>query len=49
MGDDTYKCLELEVDDNGIAWLTISREKALNALNAEVLGELSEGLPELFE
>jgi enoyl-CoA hydratase len=49
MKDDIFNCLELEVDDNGIAWLTISREKALNALNTEVLSELNDGLPELFE
>lgn len=49
MTDENYNSLELEVDDNGIAWLSISREKALNALNAEVLQELNEGLPELFE
>ncbi|MDP6963215.1 MAG: enoyl-CoA hydratase-related protein [Planctomycetota bacterium] len=48
MSDDTFKCLDCNIDDNSIAWLTITREKALNALNAEVLEELNDALPELY-
>jgi enoyl-CoA hydratase len=48
MSDDAFKYLELEVDDSGIAWLTLSRPEALNALNSELLEELNDALPELF-
>ena len=48
MSDDAFKYLELEVDDSGIAWLTLSRPEALNALNSELLEELHDALPELF-
>ncbi|MDP7062101.1 MAG: enoyl-CoA hydratase-related protein [Planctomycetota bacterium] len=42
-----YQFLQVEVDDQGIAWLEISRPKALNALNADVLDELRDAMVEL--
>lgn len=42
-----FENLEIELDDDGIARLILSRPKALNALNIELLEELREALVEL--
>lgn len=42
-----YRFLQVDVDDAGIAWLTIHRPKSLNALNGEVLDELRDAMVEL--
>ncbi|MDX1585402.1 MAG: enoyl-CoA hydratase-related protein [Balneolaceae bacterium] len=44
---DTYKTLSLETDDRGIATLTINRPDKLNALNEEVLNELTEAFKKI--
>ncbi len=45
----SYSTLRLEVDDDGIALVTINRPDKLNALNSELLGELSSCFTELSE
>lgn len=45
----SYSTLLLEVGDKGIALVTINRPDKLNALNAELLGELSSCLADLQE
>lgn len=42
-----FQFLEVDIDDAGLAWLTIARPKALNALNSEVIEELRDALVEL--
>ncbi len=42
-----YRFLQVEVDEAGIAWLSIHRPKALNALNSEVIEELRDAFVEL--
>ena len=44
-----YKFLTADVDDDGVAWLIIDRQKALNALNTELIEELREAFLELCE
>jgi len=38
-----------EIEDGGLGWITIQREKVLNALNREVLGVLKEAVRSLEE
>lgn len=42
-----FQHLNVDIDEAGIAWLVISRPKALNALNSEVIEELRDALVEL--
>lgn len=42
MSKHSYSLLTLEVDENGIATITVNRPKKLNALNSDVLNELEE-------
>ena len=44
-----FRHLAAEIDDHGIAWLVIDRQKALNALNSEVIDELREAVAELTD
>jgi enoyl-CoA hydratase len=43
----TWPDLEVDVDEDGIARLAVSRPDALNALNAEVVGQIREAIEEL--
>jgi len=45
----SYKTIQLEVKDNGVWILTIQRPEALNALNAQVLNEMADGLRQIGE
>jgi enoyl-CoA hydratase len=45
----TYETLKLDVADNGIAKLTMNRPDQLNALNAQVIDDLSAAVAELSE
>lgn len=47
--DQAYETLLLEVDDNGIATLTINRPEKLNALNKIVLDELDKAVDDIKE
>lgn len=49
MSKNSYSLLTLEVDDNGIATITINRPDKLNALNSNVLNELEEVFHEANE
>ena len=42
-----FQHLNVDIDEAGLAWLVISRPKALNALNSEVIEELRDALVEL--
>ena len=44
-----YEHLRIDLDDEGLALITINRPKALNALNAEVLDELRDAVVELAQ
>ena len=43
----TWPDLEVDVDEDGVARLAVSRPDALNALNAEVVGQIREAIEEL--
>ena len=44
-----YEHLRIDIDEEGIALITIERPKALNALNADVLDELRDAVVELAQ
>ncbi|MCH2102019.1 MAG: enoyl-CoA hydratase-related protein, partial [Planctomycetes bacterium] len=44
-----YEYLHIDLDDEGLALITINRPKALNALNAQVLDELRDAVVELAQ
>ena len=44
-----FQHLTYELDDDGIAWLVVDRQKALNALNIEVIDELREAIAVLTD
>ena len=44
-----YKYVHAEVNEDGIAWLVIDRQSALNALNTELIDELREAIAELTD
>ena len=46
---DSYNTISLEIDESGVAHLTINRPKKLNALNNEVLDELEKALDAIAE
>jgi enoyl-CoA hydratase len=44
-----YRFVTAEIDDEGIAWLVIDRQKALNALNSDVIEELRDAVADLAD
>ena len=49
MSKHQFETILLEVDDQGIATVTINRPTKLNALNSQVLSELEDVIEEISE